>query len=113
MGTYLGFLLVVFPEGVVLMGLVLFIGWIFGAYWSSSVGYLLLPLLSIMLDQPVAITLGCLVIIAITATKRLEANRRPIPQGRSRWPVIGRRLWLDRDIPSHEEWMAQGKRENR
>lgn len=112
LATNLGFLLVVFPEGVALMAVVLFIGWVFGAFWTTSLGYLLLPFLSVILDKPLAVTWGCIAIITITAIKRLEANRSPLPDGRSRWRVVARRLWLDRDIRAHNRWVSRESGEN-
>ena len=39
-------------------------------------------------------------------TKRLEANRRPLPPASpERLKVILRRLYLDRDIANHREWI--------
>jgi len=54
---------------------------------------------------------GCVAAIVLTAVKRLEANRAPLPSGPERRQVIWRRLWLDRDIPSHEAWVARGPAE--
>ena len=57
--------------------------------------------------QPVEVTLGCLAMVLIAVLKRLEANRAPLPAGPERWPTIWRRVWLDRDIADHEEWLAR------
>ena len=103
----LGTLMVVFPWGALFLLLALFAGWRLGNTAGSSVGLLGLPLLSLLLDAPAAVTWGCLAMIVITALKRLEANRRPLPEGPERWGVIWRRLWLDRDIEDHETWLAQ------
>ena len=45
--------------------------------------------------------------IVLTAAKRLEANRAPLPRGPAGRGVILRRLLLDRDIASHKEWVAR------
>jgi glycerol-3-phosphate acyltransferase PlsY len=102
-----GTLLVVFPWGAALILLGLFVGWRVKNTAGSSVGLLGLPLLSLALDMPAAVTWGCLAMIVVTALKRLEANRRPLPAGDARWGVIWRRLWLDRDIDDHQAWLAR------
>jgi hypothetical protein len=46
--------------------------------------------------------------LLLTLSKRLEANRRPLPPpGPERWRVVLRRLFLDRDIASHPEWIRR------
>jgi len=37
-------------------------------------------------------------------TKRIEANRQPLPEGRERWRTLRRRLLLDRDMDDWETW---------
>lgn len=106
----LGTLLVLFPWGVAFLLLAMFIGWRLGNTAGSSVGLLGLPLLSLILDMDPAVTWGCVAMIVITALKRLDANRRPLPEGKDRWAVIWRRLWLDRDIDDHEAWLARRPR---
>jgi glycerol-3-phosphate acyltransferase PlsY len=106
-GTIMGTLLVVFPWGALILLAALFIGWRLHSTAGSTVGLLLLPIASLLLDMPLAVTLGSLGMILITAAKRLEANRAPLPVGEQRWSVIWRRLWLDRDIADHEKWLAR------
>lgn len=103
----LGTLLVVFPWGAAFLLLAMFAGWRLNSTAGSSAGLLGLPMLSLILDMEPAVTWGCLAMIAITALKRLEANRRPLPKGPERRRVIWRRLWLDRDIDDHEAWLAR------
>jgi glycerol-3-phosphate acyltransferase PlsY len=103
----LGTLVVVFPWGALFLLLVMFVGWRLGSTAGSTVGILSLPLLSLLFDMPSAVIWGCVAWIVITALKRLEANRRPLPQGPERRGVIWRRLWLDRDIDDHEAWLAR------
>ena len=44
----------------------------------------------------------------ITIVKRLEANRRPLPDDPlERRNVILRRIFLDRDIQDHESWIQR------
>jgi len=102
----LGTLVVVFPWGVLIqlslmgLGLVLHIEAL-----SALLGLLALPFLSLTFSRPPAVTWGCVTMIVLTAVKRVEANRAPLPPGPERWKVVWWRLWLDRDIPSHEEWV--------
>lgn len=105
--TILGTLVIVFPWGAVFLILAIIIGFLLKNTAGSSVGLLGLPFLSLALAMPVAVTWGCVGMILITALKRLEANRAPLPPGPERWGVIWRRLWLDRDIADHEEWLAR------
>ncbi len=107
LSTMVGTLLVVFPWGAVFFLLSAFIGWRLKSTAGSSVGLLGLPLLSLLLDMPPAVTWGALAMILITSLKRLEANRRPLPDGPDRWAVIWRRLWLDRDLADHAQWLAR------
>lgn len=106
-GAILGTMVVLFPPGALLLLVSMGISWRLHSTAGSSVGLLVLPILSAFLAQPVAVTTGCLAMIGITAIKRLEANGRPLPQGPARRRVIWRRLWLDRDIKDHEAWLAR------
>jgi hypothetical protein len=56
--------------------------------------------------QPSAVILAALAMVALTAVKRLEANRLPLPAApQERRRVLWRRLWLDRDVPQKEAWI--------
>jgi glycerol-3-phosphate acyltransferase PlsY len=107
LGAILGALVIVFPWGALFLLLGLFVGWRLKSTAGSSIGLIGLPLLSLITAQPAEVTLGCLAMICIAALKRLEANRAPLPKGPERWPIIWRRIWLDRDIADHEEWLAR------
>jgi len=109
-GTILGTLVVLFPEGALVLLIPMGIGYLVHNTAGSTIGLLLLPITSLLMDQPAAITWGCFGMIIITALKRIEANRTPLPKGADRRNVILRRLWLDRDIADHEEWLARGLR---
>lgn len=77
----------------------------------TTIGLLSLPFLSVAFERPPAVTWGCLAMVAVTAVKRLEANRAPLPPNSERWTVLWRRLWLDRDIASHEQRVARRPQE--
>jgi glycerol-3-phosphate acyltransferase PlsY len=107
LSCFLGALVIVFPWGAVFLISVIIAGYFLKSTAGSTVGLLGLPFFSLALDMPAAMTWGCLGMILITALKRLEANRAPLPSGPERWHVIWRRLWLDRDIEDHEEWLSR------
>lgn len=103
----LGTLLIVFPLGLLLESSLMVLGLALHAEALAAwLGLLSLPVASLALGEPTAVTLGCMGMALMTAVKRIEANRLPLPQGRERWQVVWRRLWLDRDIASHEEWVT-------
>ena len=107
LGTIVGTLFVIFPWGTLVLLLAMLIGWRLRNTAGSTVGLLLLPFASLLLDMPLAVTIGCVGMILITAAKRLEANRAPLPDGEARKQVLWRRLWLDRDIADHKEWLSR------
>jgi glycerol-3-phosphate acyltransferase PlsY len=109
LGSFLGVLLVIFPWGFPWMLAALAIGWLLGdsAPWALA-GLVTLPLWSQVLKGPeiiIPLTAGML---ALTLGKRLEANRRPLPPpGPERRRVIVFRLFFDRDIVSHADWIRR------
>lgn len=109
LGCFLGVLLILFPWGFPWMLGFLVLGWRLGdsAPWALA-GLLGLPLFAQWVDGPsvVAPLSGAMVLLSLA--KRLEANRRPLPsQGAERRQVILRRLFLDRDIASHPDWIRR------
>ena len=107
LSPYMGILLVLFPPGVLWMLVLLAIGYLQGdsAPWSL-VSLATLPILNKLLSGLAIINLSAMAIILITFIKRLEANRRPLPKnGIERKKVILLRLFFDRDIQNHKEWI--------
>jgi len=107
LSPFMGVLLVLFPPGVLWMLAFLAIGYLLGdsAPWSL-VSLASLPILNKFLNGLAIINLSAIAIILITLIKRLEANRRPLPQdGIERKRVILLRLLFDRDIQNHKEWI--------
>ena len=86
------------------MLLFLFIGWrLRSAVWVL-IGLGTLPVLSHLIECPDIVTPLSVLMLGLTLLKRLEANRRPLTKDPSeRIRVIFRRLFLDRDIASHED----------
>ena len=67
-----------------------------------------MPLLAYFVGEPAVVAPACGVMLLLTLGKRLEANRRPLPPpGPERRRVILRRLFLDRDMASHSDWIRR------
>ncbi|MCK4470791.1 MAG: glycerol-3-phosphate acyltransferase [Anaerolineae bacterium] len=107
LSSILGTLAVVFPWGALIQLLVMGVGFVLHIELLTTLGLLALPFLSLAFGRPPAVTWGCVAMIVLIAIKRVEANRTPLPPGTERRKVIWRRLWLDRDVSSHEEWVAR------
>ena len=109
LGCFMGVLLVIFPWGVPWMLAFLAIGWLLGDSAPLALAsVLILPLLAAAVDGPAVVAPATGAMLLLTLAKRLEANRRPLPPpGPERWRVILRRIFLDRDIASHPEWIQR------
>jgi len=107
LSSILGTLAVVFSWGALIQLSLMGLGLALHIELLTTLGLLILPFLSLAFGRPPAVTWGCVAMIVLTAVKRVEANRAPLPPGPEQWKVVWRRLWLDRDIPSHEEWVAR------
>ncbi len=111
----LGSLAVIFPPGAIGLLVALGMGRIFSAGAVAVFIFLaILPVLAIVFPpgwrlaaattSTKALTGFCLVLFLLTAVKRLEANREPLPDhGKGR--VLLRRLFLDRDIADCYRWL--------
>ena len=107
LGTFMGVLLVIFPWGFPWMLVFLAIGWALGdsAPWALA-SLVTLPLFALVIGGPDVVAPATGAMLLLTLGKRLEANRRPLPPpGEERTKVILRRLFLDRDIASHKDWI--------
>jgi glycerol-3-phosphate acyltransferase PlsY len=106
-GGFVGMLLVLFPWGALWLVAFLAAGWMLGdsAPWLLA-SLLTLPLLGRYANGPDLIAPLTGAMIILTLIKRVEANRRPLPPpGPERLKVILRRLYLDRDIANHRDWL--------
>ena len=104
----LGMLLVLFPPGVIWLLVFLAIGRLYEPPLLALLGLSTIPLLSQWTGGPDYIPAVALAMLILTLTKRLEANRRPLPErGADRRQVLLRRLFLDRDIANHLEWIRR------
>ncbi len=110
LSTFIGLLLVVFPWGIPWVLVPLAIGYFF---FSDSPPFALaslitLPILAHFMGSSAVVVWGTIIMLMITIVKRLEANDRPLPLEKiERQLVLLRRLILDRDIRSHEEWIRR------
>ena len=107
--TFLGLLLVVFPWGIPWLLVPLVIGYLFKdspPFALFSMGTL--PFLAYFLGGSPVVVWGTIMMFILTIVKRLEANRRPLPDSKKeRRVVLLRRLILDRDIASHADWISR------
>jgi len=107
--TAIGVLLVIFPWGFPWL-----LGWLIvgrlvphAAAAPALLGFVTLPFLANLAGQAVSTVWACVVMLAITIVKRLEANQMPLPPGPERWAILGRRLVLDRDMADWNTWIQQ------
>jgi glycerol-3-phosphate acyltransferase PlsY len=106
---FLGIWLALFPWGFPWMLAFLAVGYLLGdsAPWALA-SLLTLPLLSYLADGSAVVVPLADAMLLLTLVKRLEANRRPFPSpGPERRRVLLRRLFLDRDIASHRDWIRR------
>jgi len=108
LGSMLGMLLVLFPPGVLWFLVFLALGRLSDPPIWALLGLVTIPLLSCWIGGPEYLLNVIMIMLIITMVKRLEANRRPLPPpGKERRTVLLRRLFLDRDIANHEEWIRR------
>lgn len=105
----MGMLLVVFPWGAPWLLTTLGFGRLLRATaLGALVGVATLPLLSWVGGQPPSVIWTFGAALLLTVTKRLEANRLPLPpSGAKRREALVRRLLFDRDISSREDWVGR------
>lgn len=111
LGEFLGMLAVIFPWGAPWLLSFLTFGYLMGDSAPYAIVSLsLLPMFNAWMNGPEIINIATIVMIAITVLKRLEANRRPLPKDwKKRKEVINLRIFFDRDIPSHQEWIDRNR----
>jgi glycerol-3-phosphate acyltransferase PlsY len=103
-GSCLGVLTVAFPPGLPWMLVALALGWRLRNPVLPLAGFVTLPVFAHTIGQPPATVWACAAMLLLIVTKRLEANRQPLPEGREKWQILLRRLLLDRDIDDWETW---------
>jgi len=114
MATFAGIWLILYPPALLWLGGLLAIGWRLGdsGPWLL-VCLLTLPIVARFLGGPGIVGPAAGAMILITLAKRLEADGRPLPPpGPERRKVCLRRVFLDRDVVSHEEWIRREPGDN-
>lgn len=110
LGCFLGLLVPFFPWGFPFVLAFLAVGWLLGdsAPWALA-SLAMVPFFALAVGGPVAaVGMAAGGMALLTLSKRLEANRRPLPPpGPERRRVLLRRLVLDRDIADHKAWIAR------
>ncbi|MEJ2512151.1 MAG: glycerol-3-phosphate acyltransferase [Anaerolineales bacterium] len=107
LSPFLGTVFVIYPWGFAWLLAFLAIGFFLGdsAPWALA-GLVLLPVFNHVMSGPAVLNLAAAAMVIITLIKRLEANRRPLPEDQTeRRKVLLRRFFYDRDIRSHQEWL--------
>lgn len=108
LSPFLGELFVLFPWGMLILLVGLGIGNRLRSAAVPLFTVILLPVFARMLNGPDYVVWLALGMTVITVVKRLEANRRPLPEDpQERREVILRRIFLDRDIQDFEEWIRR------
>lgn len=108
LSPFLGELFVLFPLGMLILLIGLGIGNRLKSPAVPLFTIILLPVFAALFDGPKSMLWLALGMTIITVLKRLEANGRPLPEDpQERHDVILRRIFLDRDIQDHEEWIRR------
>ena len=86
--------------------------WLMGILLRRSaamllVGFLLLPVLTVVLGQSGVVAWYCLGMTGLIVLRRLTANGRPRVPGYSTRKVLFNRLVRDRDVDSRDEWVQR------
>ena len=114
LSTFIGMWLVFFPWIFPWMLVWLMVGWRLGDSAPMALTALvLLPVFSHLLDGPDVMLPTAVAVVIVTLLKRLEANRRPLPEaGPERRRMILLRLIFDRDILDHQAWIRRAPQQN-
>ena len=97
---------IAYRELIVFAGIAL-AGWIIfrsAGVWIY-ISLILLPLWTIIFDQPLAVTWFCAGLTAVVTLKRLTANWEPLPEELPKLHVYFNRLFRDRDYASRDQWL--------
>lgn len=107
LSPFLGVMLILTPWACLWLLGFLAVGFFIGDSAPFALASLLtLPLLLYYLDSPPASYAATVGMVLITTAKRLEANRRPLPDNPpEKFRVLLRRLVYDRDIRDHRAWI--------
>jgi glycerol-3-phosphate acyltransferase PlsY len=106
-GVVIGTLLALSPLLLVAFMVVAVSGW--AVTRSSGVWVLvsltLLPVWAVLVGDPVVISFCCVGLLSLVVAKRLLSNWTPFPEGLPKERVLFNRLFRDRDVDDHAEWV--------
>ena len=106
-GVVVGSLLALSPLLLVAFMVIAVSGWLVTR--SSGVWVLIsltfLPVWAVLVNDPVVISFYCIGLLGLIVIKRLLANWTPLPEGLPKDRVLLNRLFRDRDVDDHAEWV--------
>ena len=106
-GVVVGTLLALSPWVLLAFMVVALSGWALTR--SSGVWVLisltLLPVWAVIVGDPTVISFYCVGLLGLVVVKRLLSNWTPLPEGSPRRRVLFNRLFKDRDVDDHSEWV--------
>ena len=106
---FAGILLVLFPLGFLWLLVFLLVGYLLGdsAPWTIA-SLVSMPFFGKWVNSPMMVGWTSVLMLVVTFIKRIEANGRPLPTDSvSKRQVLFLRLFFDRDIPSHKDWIKR------
>ena len=108
-GAIFGMWLVLYPPAALWIGAAMVVGFLLGDSAPFAVVILMfVPVFANQTSAPEYVAPLALAMLLIILLKRIEANRRPLPEDRDeRIKVLLLRAIFDRDIRSHEEWIRR------
>ena len=106
-GVVIGTLLALSPLLLAAFMVIAVSGWALTR--SSGVWVLIsmtfLPVWAVLVGDPVVISFYCVGLLGLIVTKRLLSNWTPFPEGLPKERVLFNRLFRDRDVDDHAEWV--------
>jgi glycerol-3-phosphate acyltransferase PlsY len=108
-GVVIGTLLALSPLLLVAFMVIAVSGW---AVTRSSgvwvlISLVLLPAWAVLVGDPVVISFYCTGLLGLIVVKRLLSNWTPMPEGLPKERVLFNRLFRDRDVDDHAEWVQR------
>ena len=108
-GVVIGTLLALSPLLLVAFMVIAVSGW---AVTRSSgvwvlISLVLLPAWAVLVGDPVVISFYCTGLLGLIVVKRLLSNWTPLPEGLPKERVLFNRLFRDRDVDDHAEWVQR------